>query len=1079
MILISTTPDTSETAQSELPALAQLVNMGYDYITREKARQLRGGNYQNVLLERILKERLQALNRIPSSSGGVPFSEENIDKAITRMRVTTGGSLAQANKAVYEKLIQGIALEQEVEGSTQSHSLRYIDWQNPDNNRFHVVTQYQVRNSRTNKSQIPDLALFVNGIPLAVIECKAPHVEVEDAIAQLRAYQKEEEGIPALFHYAQLLVAVNRNKARYATVTTPPKFWTHWEEPERSKDKEEERARSSLTTSKLDDKQRQAIQADYPQEWEELKKEDPSTLSEQAKLLHSLCRKERLLEIIRHFIVFDHDDKKIARAHQFAVVQSAMRRLRGADDEKKGKLGLIWHAQGAGKSLTMVWLTNNLLLRREVNNPRVILATDRIDLERQLHGTFRACQLEPEQATTGKKLAELIAAGSARVITTVVHKFERVMQQRNLISAEDNIFILVDESHRTQYGQIAASMRRLLPKAHYIGFTGTPLLKKEKNTFVTFGESIEPSYPMDKAIKDKVVLPLQYERRQPSIWQNREFMDRRFGKITKNLNREAQEKLKGEYASLSKLIQTDEVIEAHAADIARHYREFIKRHGRGYKAQLAAPRKKSAIKYLWELRSCEIEADVVISAPNEYEGEEKEQKQPAPDLVRLFWKEMMDKYGTEEKYNETIIRRFKEGTKGTQILIVVDKLLTGFDAPRNSILYICKSLREHSLLQAIARVNRVYEPNEKELKDGAILANKEYGYIIDYVNGSEDRDNALARDELLRNYEQGETEGLMEDIEIEAKKLRACHARIRQLFKDVDGKNMDAFERRLENDSERKEFYARLTDYRKTCNLAFVSQYWLQNATDEEWRSYRDDLRFFTELEQSVRLRYHENSSLSVSRPEMDDLLNKGIKKGPVSEVETVVIDGSVLDSNAGSSYSDNAKQRKADQMLYGLKKEIEDCKEESPEYYASFSERIQQVIDDYRQGKLLLEKYASEADEFQQEFKSGIRRDGMNKEEGSYYDGILEILGRERREEATAISKAFRQKLNDSVTNKRSFWQNRNEQNKVRGWLDDFLCDNIKDKYNIQLSGDNINRIIDTCMERAEHIKQSPFINS
>ncbi|MHB1234557.1 MAG: type I restriction endonuclease subunit R, partial [Microbacteriaceae bacterium] len=411
-------------------------------------------------------------------------------------------------------------------------------------------------------------------------------------------------------------------------------------------------------------------------------------ISAQDRLIYSLCRPERLLDLVRRFTVFDGGVRKIARHQQFFAVRNTIDRVldhQGVTDgagSRKG--GVIWHTQGSGKSITMVMLGKALALEPRIPSPRILIVTDRDDLDKQIRGTFRACELEPVRATSGAHLGELIRARTP-LITTIINKFENAAKHGETDDSAD-IFVLVDESHRTQtgryggYGSFHVTMRRMLPAACYLGFTGTPLLKREKNTAATFGGLIH-KYTIDQAVEDEAVVPLLYEGRMVEQQLADNVIDRWFEKISEGLTREQQRDLKRKFSRIDVLGKTGQTIRAKVFDISEHYRRTWQ--GTGFKAQLVAPDKASAIRFKQVLDEIgHITSEVVISAPDEYEGTEQVD-QESRDLVHSFWDRQMERYGSESAYNEQLIGAFKGGDD-PEILIVVSKLLTGFDAPRNT-----------------------------------------------------------------------------------------------------------------------------------------------------------------------------------------------------------------------------------------------------------------------------------------------------------------------------------------------------------------------------------------------------------
>jgi type I restriction enzyme R subunit len=467
--------------------------------------------------------------------------------------------------------------------------------------------------------------------------------------------------------------------------------------------------------------------------------------------LASALRRERTLAL------------KIVRHQQFFGIRKAIDRVRQFDANGVRKGGVIWHTQGSGKSLTMVMLGRALALEKAITNPRIIIVTDRDDLDKQIKATFKSCEMEPRRATSGADLIELVR-DKAPLITTIVNKFDTALRGSEVGEQDANIFVLVDESHRTQTGrygghsQFATKMRRLLPKACYLGFTGTPLLKKDKNTLSTFGGLIH-KYTIDEAVADEAVVPLLYEGRLVEQQITGNVIDRWFEKISEGLTDKQKADLKRKFSRMDALGNTGQTIRAKAFDISEHFRQHWQ--GTGFKAQLVAPSKAAAVRFKEMLDDIgHVTSDIIISPPDDNEGNEEVDKE-SKDLVRRFWDRMMAKYKTEEEYNRQVIDAFK-GSGDPEILIVVSKLLTGFDAPRNTVLYVCKPLREHNLLQAIARVTfykQFSELLEETIRDyrQKRLSERDYlQHVIDLASKVARKERGGSLPDAVRNSEDGQ-----------------------------------------------------------------------------------------------------------------------------------------------------------------------------------------------------------------------------------------------------------------------------------------------------------------------------------
>ncbi|NVM24111.1 MAG: HsdR family type I site-specific deoxyribonuclease, partial [Desulfobacterales bacterium] len=483
--------------------------------------------------------------------------EANIRQAVETLTREPYDGLLRTNERIYELLTLGTSLKQTIAGDTRSFSLHYIDWQHPENNVYHVTDEFPVEKSGSRETRRPDIVCFVNGIPLVVIECKRPDLErgggraVEEAIEQMLRNQRNDE-IPNLFVYSQLLLAVSTNDALFATTATAKKFWTIWREQTNGALADIDTDVHQLINRSLGEADKQRLYSWRKdafwvrRHFDELEAAGDRLPTPQDRTLYSLLRPQRLLHLIYQFIVYDAGVKKIARYQQYFAVEDTIRRVAHLNTQGMRTGGVIWHTTGSGKSLTMVMLAKALALHPNIRNPRVVIVTDRINLDAQIWGTFRACGKQVERAKSGSDLAKLIRQGKADIITTVINKFETASKVK-VRDGGVNIFVLVDEGHRSQYGAMHAKMRQVFGKACYIGFTGTPLLKKEKTTAAKFGGFIH-KYTMRQGVEDGVVAPLLYEGRMAELAVDQEGIDKWFERVTKDLTDEQKLDLKRKFS---------------------------------------------------------------------------------------------------------------------------------------------------------------------------------------------------------------------------------------------------------------------------------------------------------------------------------------------------------------------------------------------------------------------------------------------------------------------------------------------------------------------------------------------------
>lgn len=1059
---------------SQIPALQLLANLGYRYLTPEQALAMRGGRLSNVLLEVVLRDSLKRINRIQHKGGDYLFSEENLQSAIQRLKNVKYDGLLKTNESVYDLLTLGVALEQSVEGAVRSFTLNYIDWKNPENNVYHVTAEFRVERTRSHETIRPDIVLFVNGIPFAVIECKSPNTEVAQAVSQMIRNQLDEY-IPTLFTYAQLVIGSNKNHCKYATVGTAAKYWAVWRDEQEEKDEDGAALRAVLD---------QALPQEAKAGLYELLVEgfgvrEPDAeylvrraLTEQDRTIYALCRPERLLRMALQFTVFDGGRRKIARYQQFFAVERILGRVKQRDDAGRRAGGIVWHTQGSGKSLTMVMLAKALVLDLDIRTPRIVLVTDRVDLDKQLGNTFAACGLTPDRAESGRHLVELVAENKAHIATSLIHKFDKALSTRKFQDESTEIFVLVDETQRTQLGMFSARMRQMFPNACYIGFTGTPLLKREKSDVMRFGGIIH-TYAINQAVSDGAIVPLLYEGRLVEIEQNKAAIDVWFERHTKGLTSAQKADLKKKYARAEMLNKADQVIYMRAFDISAHYQQNWQ--GTGFKAQLVAPSKVAALKYKAFLDDIgEVSSEVIISTPDEREGFDDVGDDESTDEVVAFWQRMMKRYGDAEAYETQIINTFKHGSD-PEILIVVSKLLTGFDAPRNTVLYLTRKLKEHTLLQAIARVNRLYDDDE-----GA--KPKEFGYIIDYAGVLGELDQALTTYSALEGFEEGDLAGALTSINDKVRQLPQHHAELWDVFKTVANRqDEEAFEQSLADEKIRENFYERLSAYAKTLAIAMSSEEFITITPENRFKAYKADLKRFTNLKAAVKLRYAESIDYRDYEPKIQKLLDTHISANEVLRLNEPVniFDSAAFQQVVEEQGHGKPTAAKADMIAHATKRAITEHLDEDPAYFEKFSRLIQQAIDDYRAGRISDLEYLKRASEIKDAVVNRKTDDVPAVLHGNDHAiacfGVLEpYFGRHVANAAQAKTVAAEAAASIWAIVERNkvvgFWDNLDAQRRTMNEMDDLLYDQIRGERGIPLTTEEMDEIINHSMQLARH---------
>lgn len=1054
-----TAPAFDEDNISKIPALLLLQNIGYTYLSPDEALALRGGKLSNVLLEGILVPWLRENNRFRYKGADYPLSENNIHTAVQALKETPFDGLIRTNEKIYDLLCLGKSLQQQISGDLKSATLKYIDWEHPENNVYHVTEEFAVERTGSYETRRPDIVLFVNGIPLCVIECKSPHIKdpMREAISQHIRNQKDDE-IPKLFIYSQLLLALSKNEAMYATTGTPLKFWAQWREEDENLD---ETLKPLIEQPVSEEQLEKMYSAGFIREKRPAYGMLSRQVTEQDRALYALCRPERLLELAYRFILYDAGVKKIARYQQYFCVKNILKRIQTRDAEGRRMGGLVWHTQGSGKSLTMVMLAKSLALAEGIGDYRIVLVTDRVDLDDQIYKTFTNCGKEVEQAESGKHLCELLATGKNRIIATIIDKFEAAISKQQLEIPSTEIFVLVDEGHRTQYGPRHAKMRRVLPNACYIGFTGTPVMKKDKDTVRKFGGIIEPTYTIEKAVADKAVVPLLYEGRHIDQFVDEKGIDAWFERVTQNLSKEQAADLKKKFSTTDQLNAADQKVKAIAWDISEHFRDNWQ--GTGFKGQLVTQSKTTALKYKRYLDEFGmVSSEVLISGPDEREGETDIYEENSQEVQR-FWKAMMQRFGSERAYNKQIINAFQTA-EHPEIIIVVDKLLTGFDAPKNTVLYLTRILKDHTLLQAIARVNRVAE-------------GKDFGYIIDYRGVLSNLGKALDLYRALPEFDAADIGDVLTDVRKEIASLPEKHSILWDTFKEVRNRNdEEEYERLLADEEKRQKFYERLSVFSRSLAIALASEAAYEVIARDTMERYKKDLAFFVKLRTSIRRRYAEVIDFGEYEPKIQKLLDTYVGAGTVEKLTPLV---NIFDKEAFTQEVEKVQgaAAKADTIAYRTSRMIHERMGEDEVFYKRFSELLKDAIRAFREGRISDTEYLRRVSEY---WQSVVNRTGDktprkldHRDVAKAYFGIIkevipeQVFEHKERDELIADMALL---IDDTIERLRivNWTNNVDVQNRIRTAIEDALFD-FQKAQGITISFAEIDAIMERCIATAK----------
>ena len=997
--------------------------MGYTYISPADCALQRGSRY-HVLLRDILRGQLRRLNRYTFAGAENEFSAANIERAMEDLDEPLTDGLVRTSEKIYDALLLGKSYPETVgEGKTLSFNLKYIDWEHPENNVFHVTEEFAVDSRDKLHNARPDIVLFINGIPFAVIECKAPQISVEQAVEQnIRNQQKEY--IPQLYKFAQIVMATNKNAVKYATAGTPRKFWNVWKEQD---------------SVFLEDALARYVTGRAP--------------TEQDRNLISLFSRERVMELIRYFVIFDANVKKICRYQQYFAIKEIIKTIQQPDEKGNRQSGVIWHTQGSGKSLTMVMLAKYILMELSDCNPKVVVVTDRKELDRQIAATFAHTRLNPARATSGRNLVELLNSGKADVVTTIINKFNTAEKMEHKNFSRD-VFLLVDESHRSNYGLLATKMRAVFPNACYIGFTGTPLMKKEKNTMAKFGKLIH-KYTIKDGVDDGAIVPLIYEGRFVEQNVDEANIDLWFKQTTKRLTEAQRDDLSRKWSSIRRLTSTDARIKRIALDINEHFTEGYK--DTGFKAMLATNYKRDAVRYLECFEQFgDLNCAVVISPPDLRESVD-DVDEGTDDKVITYWSKMMSRYGDADAYEEAMKNQFCAGD--IDILIVCGKLLTGFDAPACQVLYIDKELKEHGLLQAIARTNRLYE-------------GKDYGLIVDYRGLIEKLDTAmdLYSGAGLENFDGGDLKGVVVDVMSSVAGLRETYTRLTELFAALknlrDTEEVEVF---LADDKKRENFYNLLCAFGKALNMVLNAEQAYSATPKEELKQYQNTFIFFSKVRRSVKIRYCDAIDNREYEPLMQNLLDTHLSVAGLKQI-TSPIDILNKDDFERELEELGSLRAKADAITSKLTRSISEKYQENPAYYDSFSKRIREALDQYKEKVISEAEYLAKMRTIMEDYHAGkstvtYPESIKNNVHAQAFYGVLSAVFDEDQE--AKVSPDFAAEIAEEITkivanhSQVDWTNNKTIHDRISQGIDDLFYDYEKER-GLELSFDTIDKIIE-----------------
>ena len=933
--------------------------LGYDYL----------GNWEKRENSNIEEEYLKVFLRRQG------YDEEIIKKAIEKLKKAAENqqkSLYDRNKEIYEMLRYGVNVKPSP--SEKAITVKLVDWGNPENNHFAIAEEVTIIGKHIKR---PDIVIYLNGIAIGVLELKRSSIAIEEGIRQNLDSQKK-EFIRDFFTTIQLVMAGNDTQGlRYGTIETPERYYLEWKEENPEYDHNQKSNIPRILLREHCKKSNNILDCD----------------------IYHLLNKERLLEIIHDFIVFDAGIKKIPRHNQYFAVKAAQKSI------KARECGIIWHTQGSGKSLIMVWLAKWII--ENISDSRVLIITDRIELDEQIEKVFKGVGEEIFRTKSARDLIEQLNKKDENLICSLIHKFGRAEAtdkdyedyidelSRTMpanFQPKGNIFVFVDECHRTQSGKLHSAMKRIIPNAVFIGFTGTPLLKKDKpTTLEVFGKYIH-TYKFDEGVQDGVILDLRYEARDVDIKVTSEDkIDKWFESKTKGLSDIAKAQLKKRWGTLKKLYSSRSRMEKIVADIIFDFETKLRlASGRG-NAMLIAGSIYEACKYyeIFKSRGFDKVAIVTSYRPSiaTIKGEETGEEGEAENIKKyeIYRKMIADYFNISEdeavsdyyidKFEKEVKKKFVEEPGQMKLLIVVDKLLTGFDAPSATYLYIDKPMRDHGLFQAICRVNRLDD------KDKGDELDKDYGYIVDY------RDLFNVMEIAIKYYTSGafavydkeDVEGLLKDrLEEARKKLDELFEKIELLVEDVKPpKSINEYrEYFIGDDSEAKqqlrvEFYKLVSSFvRAYTNIA--NELDDVGYSKEEQKKIKKKVKYYTELRDDLKLMSGDYLDQKVFDPAMRYLIDAYIQTDEsrtlasfedTSILEIIAVNGLKKTIEKLPDAIGKNKEALAETIENNIRKLIIEKRDVNPAYYNRMSQILKELVRKRREEVMDYEQYLKEVE--------------------------------------------------------------------------------------------------------------------
>lgn len=891
----------------EKPQLDQLAGLGWEILDLD-GKQIPSDSYRqsftDVVMFPVLREQLKVINDW--------MEDDQVEEVVKQLTASFPGTgLIQNNRHVFTLLLENTSVSENRRTGEKSPTVRFVDFTHRDNNRFIAVCQFKVRILGTEYHIVPDIVLFLNGLPVVVIECKSPKVKdaIPEAIDQLLRYSEQRgekgEGSAPLFYYNQIVIATCRQEAKFGTITThSEKYFYRWADP-------------------------------YPRTVDELE-HGMSGPNDQQRLVAGMLDRDNLLDLIRTFTLFGTNDKGetikiVGRYQQFRAVKLAVKRLLEGKSPRE-RSGIIWHTQGSGKSLTMMFMVREMYQHAQLSNWKVVFVTDRTQLEGQLSKTSQSIGFTVKVADSIRKLKELLRADSSDLVMAMIHKFREadLTEVFPELNTSPHILVMTDEAHRSQYAQLGANFDKGLPNAARIGYTGTPIDKTER----VFGDYID-KYTMRQSIDDGVTLEIIYEGRTHNAEvKDRQGMDTAFEDVFSDYKLQQRLEILG-YGSRDAYLEAKPTIEAKAKDMVAHYLTHV--FPNGYKAQVVATSREAAVRYKKYIDDALLAAIAELEKANPNKLDLDQLKRLKTDVIISGKHNDLPhlKAYADKSRHETSINSFKmafgaedEGVTGDMgIVIVNNMLLTGFDAPVEQVMYLDKVIVAHSLLQAIARVNRVAGES------------KDKGFVVDYVGVGHHLKKAL---DTYDEREQKEVLDALSFPEEELRELKASHTAIMELLKKhglTDLTDQDAFFDLFYDEDLRFDFMLAFKKLTKCLNLVFPAR----QALD-----YMSDYNALNEINVLAGKHFRdERLSMKGIPPKLRSITDTYLEsKGIEVKIEPI----SILDQDFETRVGKRTRTKtKAAEVEHAIRHHLDIELDDDPDLQASFAEALAKIFEEFR----------------------------------------------------------------------------------------------------------------------------------